>query len=111
MDKKEVTISEREKTAVKKIVEILNKSKKRELELLAYAVVCFRKGTNPFETTHLIKKNVRASECIDLTHEIADILEDELEMRACKIALRSGNGKLGKDLVAEAEQEFAETQL
>ena len=82
----------------------------RLLELLAYAKVCFEKCTSPFETIHLAKKKVTANECVELSRAIADILEDEVEGKTCVRALKTGSGQLGKDLIAQAEQEFAETQ-
>jgi hypothetical protein len=48
----------------------------RLLELLSYAKVCFDKCTNPFDLTHLIKKRVKSDECIDLSHQIASIIEE-----------------------------------
>jgi len=79
-------------------------------ELLAYARVCFDKCTNPFETVHLAKKNVTADECRDLSQTIAEILEDELDFRSCITALRTAKGPLSKELIAQAEKDFAETQ-
>jgi len=84
--------------------------KKRSLELLAYAAVCFKHCTNPFETMHLAKKKVTADECIDLSNMIAGILEDEIDIVACTSALKDGKGLLGKELLAQAEKDFAETQ-
>jgi len=83
---------------------------KRSLELLAYAAVCFKHCTNPFENMHLVKKKVTADECIDLSNMIADILEDDIDLVACTEALRAGKGLLGKEWIAQAEKDFAETQ-
>jgi len=82
----------------------------RKLELLAYAKVCFDHCTDPFATIHLAKKRVTADECRELSHIIADILEDELGFQACACALRTGKGPLGKELIAQAEKDFEETQ-
>jgi len=46
-------------------------------ELLAYACVCFRNMTSPFETMHLQKMNVRLDECGDLSEKIANVIEGE----------------------------------
>jgi len=74
----------------------------REDELLMYASVCFDYCTNPFESMHLIKKDVRAGECIDLSNNLCDIISsylaavygEESYQRAKKLA----------------EKEFKETQ-
>jgi hypothetical protein len=50
---------------------------KRMRELLAYACVCFRNMTSPFETMHLRKMNVTLDECGDLSEKIADVIEGE----------------------------------
>jgi hypothetical protein len=76
---------------------------KRLIELLAYAKVCFDHCTNPFETTHLVKKDVRSYECRDLSHEIADIIEKELYIWF------TGHYDI-KSILQQAEKEFAETQ-
>jgi len=83
---------------------------KRLHELLAYAKVCFDKCTSPFETMHLVKKNVTADECRELSQTIADIIEDELDYKTCVTGLRTATGPLSKELIAQAEKEFAETQ-
>jgi len=75
----------------------------RLIELLAYAKVCFDHCTNPFETTHLVKKDVRNYECRDLSHKIADIIEQEL------YTLFTGHYDI-KAILQQAEKEFAETQ-
>jgi hypothetical protein len=75
----------------------------RLIELLAYAKVCFDHCTNPFETTHLVKKDVRSYECRDLSHEIADIIEKELYIWF------TGHYDI-KAILQQAEKEFAETQ-
>lgn len=74
---------------------------KRLIELLAYAKVCFDKCTNPFETAHLVKKNVSADECRDLSVKIADIIEGELDTLM---------GHRLEAVLDQAEKEFAETQ-
>lgn len=76
----------------------------RLIELLAYAEVCFEKCTNPFDLTHLRKKKVTADECKDLSHEIADIIEDTLRF------LTYGNPDSLTNLLEGAEEEFGETQ-
>ena len=76
---------------------------KRKLELLAYAKVCFEKCTNPFEHTHLLKKKVRADECVDLSHIIAVLIEEAMYLDA----ERSENVQY---LLKLAEKEFMETQ-
>ena len=45
--------------AIEKMVNTLAERfiSKRQLELLAYASVCFKHGTTPFEMAHLQKKN------------------------------------------------------
>mgnify|MGYP001145943546 CR=1 FL=1 len=50
----------------------------RLVELLANAVVCFERSSNPFSNNELLRLNVTADECIDLSVEIADILQNEL---------------------------------
>lgn len=75
---------------------------KRELELLAYAKVCFEKCTNPFASIHLIKKKVTADECRDLSHIIAEIIDD---------VLMDKEGVLQAQVTVEkANEEFMETQ-
>ena len=69
-------------------------SAERQEELIAYASVCFEHCTNPFDRTHLIKKKVSADECRDLSHFIADILND------C----------VTEDSLKKAEEDFKETQ-
>jgi len=69
-------------------------NKERLIELVAYAKVCFEHCTNPFETLHLLKKKVIAGECIDLSHFIAESLDDYVTDTA----------------VEQAEKEFQETQ-
>jgi hypothetical protein len=76
---------------------------KRLIELLAYAKVCFDNCTSPFETTHLVKKDVRSYECRDLSREIADIIEKEL------YTLSTGHYDI-KAILQQAEKDFAETQ-
>jgi len=76
---------------------------KRRLELLAYAKVCFEKCTNPFETTHLIKKKVTADECRYLSYLIAEVIEGYL----------GDMGMFSEELegvLKQAEKDFAETQ-
>jgi hypothetical protein len=68
--------------------------KTRYRKLLAYASVCFKHMTNPFETMHLSKMNVTLDECSDLSEVIADELAGMV---------------FDQDLV-EAEKIFQETQ-
>lgn len=75
--------------------------RKRNLELLAYAKVCFEKCTSPFAHMHLLKMNVLADECIDLSHKIAGLIGDELDMEGTKKA---------EELLEQAEKMFQETQ-
>jgi hypothetical protein len=89
----------------------------RRAELLAYASVCFGHCTSPFELMHLIKKQVKADECIDLSREIADIIDDELITCAAEIGSTSSSGfsektmlERYKNLKIQAEHEFEETQ-
>jgi len=74
----------------------------RLIELLAYSKVCFEHSTNPFETPHLVKKDVRSDECKELSHKIADIIEDYL--------FETGEKTEVKSILQQAEKEFAETQ-
>lgn len=74
---------------------------KRKMELLAYAIICFEKCTNPFALMHLQKKNVDADECRDLSQEIADLLE---------IAFLNEGVQETKELMSQAHKEFMETQ-
>lgn len=81
--------------------------KNRLVDLLAYAKVCFDKCTSPFESTHLIKKNVAADECRELSFKIADIIEEGLYELALTF--------FGEDcdieaILSQAEKEFDETQ-
>ena len=48
----------------------------RMRKLLAYASICFKHGTSPFETMHLSKLNVKSFECVDLGDKISDIIAD-----------------------------------
>jgi hypothetical protein len=66
----------------------------RRRELLAYASVCFKHMTSPFESIHLRKINVTLDECGNLSDEIAGQLADMVREQ---------------DLV-EAEKLFQETQ-
>jgi len=75
---------------------------KRLLELLAYAKVCFEKCTSPFAHIHLSKKKVSADECVDLSNEIADILDTTLSFNYGVLE--------AKEALEQAEQEFMETQ-
>lgn len=59
---------------------------KRMRELLAYACVCFRNMTSPFETMHLQKMNVSLDECGDLSEEIASIIENQVSENDLSIA-------------------------
>jgi hypothetical protein len=81
--------------------------KKRELELLAYAKVCFDKCTSLFETIHLSKKKITADECRDLSFEIGSIIEDALSDYVDK--LPEGFKEI-REALEQAEREFAETQ-
>ena len=85
-------------------------NKNRLAELLAYASVCFRHGTSPFETTHLTKKSVTADECKELSQKISDILDESIDFIAVTNALSNHGKLLGRDLRANAEKEYAETQ-
>jgi len=78
-------------------------TKKRTLELLAYAQICFDKCTSPFALTHLQKNNVSSDECIDLSHKIADLIENEMY----SYPDRDNNIHY---LLAIAEKKFMETQ-
>ena len=80
---------------------------KRLFELLAYAKVCFDKCTNPFETMHLIKKQVTADECRDLSREIASIIERAMTDSFDPWVV---NSKTVEVALRKAEEEFAETQ-
>lgn len=71
-------------------------------ELLAYASVCFKNCTSPFETMHLIKKDVSANECIDLSMEIANIIEENMNEMFWNDEV--------KDAIKKANKEFLETQ-
>ena len=86
--------------------------KERMIELLAYASVCFAHATSPFETIHLVKKEVTLGECIDLTHMIADILDDNV-IDLCgtdpNTSFSTDIAKF-KNLMAQSEKEFLETQ-
>lgn len=74
----------------------------RKIELLTYAQVCFEKATNPFETIHLIKKAVKASECMELTDLIAECIAIHIEDNASHTVIA--------DEYEKAVKEFAETQ-
>jgi len=76
--------------------------KKRQLELLAYAKVCFDHCTNPFELMHLVKKCVTADECRDLSSAIADCIENYLYEEAWSEEREAA--------LKQAEKDFAETQ-
>jgi len=75
---------------------------KRRLELLAYARVCFDNCTNPFELIHLQKKNVTAGECRDLSRDIADAIEEDLNIPYTREEIAQA--------LENAEKEFDETQ-
>ena len=77
-------------------------NEERKLELLAYAKVCFEKCTNPFAAIHLIKKNVTADECRELSHYIADIIEDHIYLTFSVLE--------ADKILVKAEKEFMETQ-
>jgi len=79
-----------------------NMDKQRLLELLSYAKVCFEKCTNPFEITHLRKKNVSANECRDLSDQIGSIIDEWL------YGLYSPEEV--ETVSSQAEQDFKETQ-
>jgi len=76
--------------------------KKRELELLAYAKVCFDKCTSPFETMHLVKKNVTSNECRELSPKIGEIILDYLDW--------TFKDKTIEKAMAQAQKDFEETQ-
>jgi len=69
-------------------------NEERKKELLAYAAVCFNHATSPFETMHLVKKNVTLDECGDLSFEISCLLSEEVS----------------RESMEKAEKEFQETQ-
>lgn len=75
---------------------------KRYLELLAYASICFDRCADPFATRHLVKKNVRADECRDLSATIANIIEQDLDT--------TFDPEEVKEAIEKAKREFAETQ-
>jgi hypothetical protein len=77
------------------------------MELLAYAKACFDHCTSPFETMHLIKKQVKADECVDLSREIANIIEDAMLNMFDAWVVGSKEIKVA---LARAEAEFLETQ-
>lgn len=80
----------------------------RKLELLAYAKTCFENGTNPFDRIHLQKKKVSADECRDLSHLLAEILDDFMYYLADK-----SKTKIYTDVATaklQAEKHFKETQ-
>jgi len=54
------------------------KDKRRLFELIAHAVVCFERCSNPFAPKYLIENKVTADECRDLSHQLASILEEWL---------------------------------
>lgn len=83
-------------------------SEERKLELLAYAAVCFENCTNPFEFIHLQKKKVNADECRDLSHLIAEIIDEYMYYLADK-----SKTKIYTDVAKaklEAEKDYKETQ-
>lgn len=73
----------------------------RRCKLLAYVKVCFENNTNPFASVHLIKKNVNADECRELSQIIADLIDADLITEGVLEA---------QELVEQAEIEFEETQ-
>ena len=75
----------------------------RECELLAYAKVCFERCTSPFETIHLIKKEVIADECVELSEKIAEILYEYLIEEYYWSMKAEGT-------LENAEKDFQETQ-
>lgn len=83
---------------------------KRRNELLAYAQVCFEHCISPFVTIHLKKKKVTSSECIELSKDIAKIIEEDLE-EVFEAAWEDGDDieKLAK-YMKQAKKEFKETQ-
>lgn len=77
---------------------------RRKVELLLYASVCFDHCTNPFDLIHLVKKNVTADECKDLSAQIGSIIREWVELASKLTGLQV-------DAIAEEqEKEFAETQ-
>lgn len=50
----------------------------RLVELLANAIICFERCSNPFSHSELLKLDVTADECRDLSREIAEIIENDL---------------------------------
>jgi hypothetical protein len=98
--------------AVEKMVNTIAErfTSKRQLELLAYASICFKHGTSPFEMIHLQKKNVTADECMWLSEQISYILNERIDYLACTAALEGKVKGLGRDFRKQAEQDFQETQ-
>lgn len=83
----------------------------RQLELLSYASTCFVHNTSPFETIHLQKMKVTASECFWLSEQISKVLNEKIDYLACTGSLRGTVKMLGKQFRAKAEKDFEETQL
>lgn len=73
----------------------------RQLELLAYAKVCFENRTTPFAPIHISKKKVTVDECNWLSQHIAELLDG--------ILIDEGVLK-AQEAVEQAEIEFEETQ-
>jgi|GEM_PF-3229399 len=74
----------------------------RRLELLAYASECFSHNTNPFDITHLVKKQVTADECLDLSDAISSVLLYDVVLHAEKRDL--------SEILRTAEKEYNETR-
>ena len=78
---------------------------KRILELVSYAIACFKHDTSPFEYVHLSKKKVRSSECKKLSDMIAEALENWLYD-----TLPDFSWQMIELTCRDAERQFDETQ-
>lgn len=76
----------------------------RLVELMAYAKVCFDHNTSPFETMHLVKKNVTSDECKELSGDVAEAIE------AFLVGLSMSLNASLNAIEGQAEKEFMETQ-
>lgn len=83
-------------------------SKDRLVELLLYSSTCFGHCTNPFDSTHLSKKDVTAEECVALSNLIGSIIDSFTLMDLLK-ADPKGVENLVRGLL-DAEKQFQETQ-
>lgn len=82
--------------------EMQGMDKKRLLELLSYAEVCFERCTNPFARIHLLKEDISADECRDLSNQIASIINEWINY------LYSPEEQKGAK--SKAEEDFLDTQ-